>query len=110
MSPRGIQSVQNFFSEEENQESIWIEDSAPKGSITRNQAPEGGTYIMVVFKCSGKVEGYGENIESPLCGGLYKEEDDYLVPWPGTDPDAKMNWFTWFKEENDWIVPEYQYN
>ena len=30
--PRGSQSVQGFFSEEEKQDSIWIEDSAPEGS------------------------------------------------------------------------------
>ena len=65
---------------------------------------------MVVVKWSYKVEGSGENIDSPLCGGLYKEEDDSLVPWPGTDPDAKMNCFTWFKEKNDWIVLEDQYD
>ena len=45
-----------------------------------------------------------------MCGGFYKEEDDYLVLWSGTDPDAKMNCFTWSKENNNWIVPGYQYN
>ena len=61
---------------------------------------------MVVIKWLYKVEGSGDNIYSPLCGGLYKEEDNYLVPWSGTDPDAKMNCFTWSKENNDCIVPE----
>ena len=56
------------------------------------------------------MEGSGENINSPLCGGLYKEEDDSLVSWSGEDPDAKMNCFTWSKEDNGWIVPEDQYN
>ena len=65
---------------------------------------------MVVIKWSEKVEGSGDNIESPLCGGLYKEEEDYFVPWSGTDPDVNMNGFTWYKENNDWIVPEYQYD
>ena len=46
---------------------------------------------MIVVKCSYKVEEFGDNIDSPLCGGLYKEEEDSLVPWSGTDPDAKMN-------------------
>ena len=36
---------------------------------------------MLVVKWSDKVEGSGGNIDSPLCGGLYKEEDNYLVPW-----------------------------
>ena len=40
-SPIGSQSVHGFFSEEENQESIRTEDSAPKGSRMSNQDPEG---------------------------------------------------------------------
>ena len=64
---------------------------------------------MVVVKWSDKVEGSGDDIDQPLCGGLYKEEKD-IVPWSGTDPDAKMNCFTWSKENNDWIVPEDQYD
>ena len=56
---------------------------------------------MVVVKWSDKVEGSVDNIDNNLCGGLYKEEDDSLVPWSGTDPDAKMNCFTWSKEDND---------
>ena len=59
---------------------------------------------MVVVKWSDKVEGSGDNIYSPLCGGLYKEEDYYLVNWSVTYPDANMNCFTWSKYNNDWIV------
>ena len=110
LSPRGSQPVHGFFSEEEKQESIWMEDSAPEGEMISNQAPEGGTSTMVVIKCSDKLEWYGDNIYSPLCSGLYKEEDDSLVPWSGTYTDAKMNCFTWSKENNDWIVPADQYN
>ena len=65
---------------------------------------------MLVVKQSENVEGSRDNIDSPLCGGLYKEEEDSLVPWSGTDPDAKMNCFTWSKEKNYWIVPRDQYN
>ena len=65
---------------------------------------------MVVVKWSHKVEGSGDNIYSPLCGGLYKEEEDSLVPWSGTDTYAKLNCFTWSKENNDFIVPEGQYD
>ena len=64
---------------------------------------------MVVVKWSDKVEGSEDDIDSPLCGGLYKEDTD-IVPWSGTDPDAKMNCFTWSKEDNDWIVSGDQYN
>ena len=39
LSPRGSQSVHGFFSEEENQESIWMEYSAPEGARMSNQAP-----------------------------------------------------------------------
>ena len=46
---------------------------------------------MVFFKWSDKVERFGDNIYSPLCSVLYKEEDGSLVPWSGTDPDAKMD-------------------
>ena len=65
---------------------------------------------MVIVKWSDKVEASGDNIYAPLCSILYKEEDGYLVPWSGTDPDAKLNCFTWSKEENYWIGLEGHYN
>ena len=37
LSPRGSQSGHGFFSDEDNQESIWIEDSDPEGSIISSQ-------------------------------------------------------------------------
>ena len=55
--PRGSQYVHGFFSEEENQESIKIEDLAPEGAIISNQAPEGGKYLMVVIKWSDVIRG-----------------------------------------------------
>ena len=106
--PRGSQYVHSFFSEEQKQESIKTEDSSPEGTRISNQAPEGETSTMVVVKWSDKVEVSGDDIDSPLCGGLYKEEEDSLVPWSGTDPDAKMNCFTCSKEDEDWIVPVHQ--
>ena len=51
-------------------------------------------------------KGWEKYIDDPLYDRLYKEEDDYLVPCSGTDPDAKINCFAWSKEDNDWIVPE----
>ena len=87
-----------------------MEDLAPEGSIMSNQAPEGETYTMVVIKQSHKVEGSGDNIDSTLCSGFYKEEDESLVPWPGTYTDAKMNCFTWSKVNNCQVVPEDQYD
>ena len=55
-----------LFSEEEKQESIQIEDSAPEGAIIRNQAPELETSTMVAVKWLEKSEGSGDNIDSPL--------------------------------------------
>ena len=110
LSPRGIQPDCGFFSEEENQESIRIEDLAPEGEIISNQAPEEGTSTMLVVTCSDNVEGSRDNIDTPLCGGLYKEEEHSLVPWSGKYPYAKMNCFNWSKEDIDWIAPEDQYN
>ena len=40
LSPRGSQSVHGFFSEEEKQESIRMEDSAPEGAMIINKDPE----------------------------------------------------------------------
>ena len=80
LSPRGSQSVHGFLSEEKKQESIQTEDLAPEGARISNQAPEEETYTMVVVKLSDKVEGSGDDIDLPLCGGLYKEETD-IVPW-----------------------------
>ena len=39
LSPRGSQFVHGFFSEEEKQESIRMEYSAPEGEMMSNQAP-----------------------------------------------------------------------
>ena len=70
---------------------------APEGAIISNIAPEGETYTMLIVKWSENMEGSGDNIDSPLCGGLYKEEEDSLVLWSVIDPDAKVNCFTWSK-------------
>ena len=56
------------------------------------------------------MEGSEGNIYSSLCGVLCKEGENSLVPWSVTDPDAKINCFTWYKDNNDWIVPEDQYD
>ena len=70
LSPRGIQSVHGFFSEEEKQESIRMEDSFPEGERISKQSQKGETSTMLVVKWSDKVEGSGDDIYSPLCGGL----------------------------------------
>ena len=40
LCPWGSQSVHGFFSEEEKQESIRMEDSAPEGEMISNKDPE----------------------------------------------------------------------
>ena len=70
LSPRGSQYVRGFFSEEERQESIQTEDSAPEGARINNQYPEGEASEIVVVKWSDKVQGSGDNIYLPLYGGL----------------------------------------
>ena len=48
---------------------------------------------MVVVKWFYNMEGSGDEIVAPLCGGLYKEQDVSIIPWSGTDPDSSMNFF-----------------
>ena len=86
LSPRGSQSVHGFFSEEEKQDYTQIEDSDPEGAIISNQAREEESSTMLVVKWSDKVEGSGDDINSSLCSVFYKEGEDSLVPWSGTDP------------------------
>ena len=65
---------------------------------------------MVVIKWSDAIKGTIDKVDGPLCCGLYKEYHGSIIPWSGTEPDAKMNSFTWSKEENDWIFLGDQYN
>ena len=66
---------------------------SPEEAIISNQAIGGEISIMVVVKWSDKVEGSGDNIYAPLCGVLYKEKGNYIFPWSGIDPYAKINCF-----------------
>ena len=59
---------------------------------------------MVFIKWSDAIKGPIAKVDGPLCGGLYKEDHGSIIPWSGTDPYAKMNSFTWSKNDNDWIV------
>ena len=56
---------------------------------------------MVVIKWSDAIKGRRVKVDGPQCGGLYKGDNGSIIPWSGTDPDAKMNSFTWSTEEND---------
>ena len=83
---------------------------APEGAIISDQSPEGEIYTMVVVKYSYAIKGPRVKVDGPLCGGLYKEDHGCIFPWSGTDPYAKLNCFTWSKEDNYWIFLGYQYN
>ena len=65
---------------------------------------------MVVIKLSDAIKGRRVKVDGPKCGGLYKEDNESIITWSGTDPGAKMNSFTWSTEENDWIFLGNQYN
>ena len=99
-----------FFSEEEKQESIQLEDSDPEVARISNQAPEEVTSIMVFIKWSDAIKGPRIKVDGPICGVLYKEYRGSIITWSGTDPDAKMNAFTWSTNENDWIILGDWYN
>ena len=45
----------------------------------------------MVVKWSDKVEGLGDIIDAPLCGVLYKKEEDSLVTLSVIDTYAMMN-------------------
>ena len=57
----------------------------------RNQASEGAISTMVVIKWSDTIKGPRVKLDGPLCGGLYREDHGYIVPWSGTDLYAKLN-------------------
>ena len=50
---------------------------------------------MVVIKWSDAIKEPRVKVDGQLCGGLYKEDNESITNWSGTDPDAKMNSFTW---------------
>ena len=56
---------------------------------------------MVVIKWPDAIKGLRFKVDGPQCGRLYKEDHGSIIPWSGTDPDAKMNSLTWSTEEND---------
>ena len=65
---------------------------------------------MVVIKWSNAIKGPRDKVDGPLCDGLYKEDHLSIINWPGTDPDSKINSFTWSTDENCWILIGDQYN
>ena len=39
----------------------------------------------------------------PIFSDLFKDCEDNIIPWSGTDPDTNVNCFTWNIELTDWI-------
>ena len=97
MSPRASRYFHGYFSKEENQESIRIEDLAPEGAIIKNQDPFGAISSMVVIKRSDAIKGPRVKVDGSICGGLYNEYHGYIFTWSRADPYFKMNSFTWSK-------------
>ena len=40
-------------------------------------------------------EGDGGTVPKPKCGGLFKSDKGEVVPFVGTNPDAKINSYSW---------------
>ena len=39
----------------------------------------------------------------PIFGGLFKDSEDKIILWSGTDPDSTVNCFTWKADLSTWI-------
>ena len=65
---------------------------------------------MIVAKWLEAVEGPGDKVYDPLYIRSYKEENGSIVTWSATYPHSKINCFTWYRKDNDWIFPWDQYN
>ena len=50
------------------------------------------------------IKGPRVKVNGTLCGGLYKEDNGYIITWSGSDLDANMNSFTWSPNENNWVI------
>ena len=110
LSPIWSQNKCGFLSEDDKQDSTLIEGLDPEVSTIENKSPEGKISTIVVIKFSEKLEGSGDKIYDPMCIQLYKEEGGSIVPLSVIDTYSKMNFFTWSKEENGFIVPGDEYN
>ena len=50
----------------------------------------------------------GQAINMPICGGIFKDKNQdktLIIPWSGTDPDSKINCYSWSKDERKWQIP-----
>eukprot|EP00957_Ditylum_brightwellii_P211334 15366058-Ditylum_brightwellii.AAC.1 len=45
----------------------------------------------------------GHTIATLICGGIFKDKNQdkvLIIPWSGTDPDSKINCYSWSKDES----------
>eukprot|EP00957_Ditylum_brightwellii_P130723 9972923-Ditylum_brightwellii.AAC.1 len=45
----------------------------------------------------------GHTIAMLLCGGIFKDKNqdkELIIPWCGTDPDSKINCYSWSKDDS----------
>ena len=46
----------------------------------------------------------------PMFGGLFKDSEDKIIPWSGTDPDSNINCFSWDTSLGNWICANDSYD
>ena len=46
----------------------------------------------------------------PMFGGLFKDSEDKLIPWSGTDPDSNINCYSWDTSLEKWICADDLYD
>eukprot|EP00957_Ditylum_brightwellii_P036567 2770617-Ditylum_brightwellii.AAC.1 len=54
----------------------------------------------------------GHTIATSVCGGIFRDENQDnkpIIPWSGTDPDSKVNYHSWFKDDSKLQIPRYQH-
>ena len=49
-------------------------------------------------------EGDGGTVPKPKCGGLFKSDKGEVVPFVGTNPDAKINSYSWCDIKSKWSI------
>eukprot|EP00957_Ditylum_brightwellii_P000635 49313-Ditylum_brightwellii.AAC.1 len=54
----------------------------------------------------------GHTIATQICGGIFKDKNqdkEPIIPWSGTDPDSKVNCYSWSEDDSKWQIPRSQH-
>eukprot|EP00957_Ditylum_brightwellii_P177075 13489235-Ditylum_brightwellii.AAC.1 len=54
----------------------------------------------------------GHTIATPFCGGIFKDKNqdkELIIFWSSSDPDSKVNCFSWSKDDSKLQIPRSQY-